>query len=277
MVASNLSYWRVGNPGERCLGAMLLADGEIERVLCHLPGLFRLLGELMYATGLRLEDLLRLRVRDVLADGAELCLRHDGEEVARRVRLSTRLAVAVAEQVRSVGRLFEADLAAGGFGSPLPAGFDRRFPLAGQRACLQHLFPSARVARDPVTGRWCRPPLEASAMHEALAVAGRAAGLPGAVQTHALRHAFAARMLKDGVPLEIMRKLMDHENVSTTEQYVAVLRNALEARKAPPQAPRTTAPTVPHSSRAQQPPLPLWDHAATDGARGGGEGRALVA
>lgn len=268
MVASNLSYWRVGNPGERCLGESLLDEAEVLRVLGHLPGLFRLVGELMLATGLRLEDLLQVRVRDVVGQRGELAVRDHGGTIRRHVRLDARLSAAVCDQVEQVRRLFEADQSAGGFGSALPRGFEDRYPLAGQRWCLQFLFPSSRVIRDGMTGRWCRPHLETSAVQEALAVAGRAAGLQHAVQTHALRHAYAARLLKDGVPMEVMRNLMGHANRSTTEQYVQVLKTAMEGRvlrdASERAVPARSSTTARRAMPLHQVSWPLWNRLAQD-------------
>jgi integrase len=236
MVASTLTYWRNGNPGERCLGDSLLTAVEVKRVLQHLRGGFRLLAELLYGTGLRLEEVLALRVRDVAARGHELLLRDGAGEVRRAIQLDPRIAEALAAHLSGVRLLLEDDLVSGQ-GAALPADLDALYPLAGQRWCWQFVFPSANVRADAATGRLVRSHLEADLVHRVLADAGRAAGLRKLVQTHSLRHAFAARLVGEGVSVDDLQRAMGHANRSTTIQYFEVLNAALEGARAGASAP----------------------------------------
>jgi site-specific recombinase XerD len=249
MVASTLTYWRNGNPGERCLGDSLLTEAEVQRVLQQLRGGFRLLAEILYGTGLRLEEVLALRVRDVAARGHALLIRDAAGEVRRTIQLAPRMAEALVAHQAGVRKLLEDDLVAGQ-GAVLPADLDVLYPLAGQRWCWQFVFPSAHVRAHAASGRRVRSHLEADLVHRVLAEAGRAAGLRKPVQTHSLRHAFAARLVSEGVSVDGLQRAMGHANRSTTLQYFEVLNAALESARAGEEAPARVV------RASQRPPLP---------------------
>lgn len=228
MSMATLSYWRVGNPGERCLRDSLLAPSEVHAVLMQLDGPFRVLGELMFATGLRVEALLALRVRDIDLAAGEIIVRAVDGTPQRYLRLSDRLVGAVRLQVEAARSLFAADRVAGRGEVPLPAGLGELFPLAGHRGCWQFLFPSLapRGAREP------RGAMGSGEVQQALAQAGQAAGLRKPVHSHSLRHAFAAHLVARRAPVEDVQELMGHDNRTTTERYIEALRAALEGQRA---------------------------------------------
>lgn len=249
MVASTLTYWRNGNPGERSMADGLLTEAEVQRVFAHLRGGFRLLAEVLYASGLRVEEALALRVRDVSPNGREVSLRDRAGAVVRTILLPARVADALCAHLDGVRLLFEDDLSAGQ-GAALPPELDALYPLAGQRWCWQFVFPSARLRPDVSTGRQVRGQLETDLVHQILARAGQEAGLQKQVQTHSLRHAYAARLIVEGRSIEDLQRAMGHANRSTTVQYADVLRAALESRSARPDEPRARV------RASQRPALP---------------------
>lgn len=223
-----LRYWASGNPGERGLADTLLTPAEIHNVLLNLRGTCRLVGELLFETGLKLEDALALRVRDVDLDQARLAIRGGGDEVARRIPLSEPLRAALAHHLQTVRAVHARDLAQSDFGAAMRPDLAAQYPFAARRWCWQWLFPSGEVRR--VADGHTRLPLGATVVCRAFADAGRHARVMTSVHPQAFRHAFTARLLAGGASLEALRACLGHANPATTERYVQVLQEAIDAR-----------------------------------------------
>jgi integrase len=226
MYAAPLSSGRTDLGAVQSLGATLLSPIDIHRVFEHTPGAFRLIGEILFATGMRLEELLTSRVRDVEADGWCLVVRDDRSEPVRRLRLPQRLRDGLMDHLARLQKWHEQELQRGGGEVDLSLVGPVTHPLAGRRWCWQYVFPSARTVADPETGRTVHTHLEASTVQAILAEAGQAAGLAKPVHAPALRHAFAVEYLGKGRPLADLQYLLGHTNPATTQRYVEVLQAA---------------------------------------------------
>lgn len=230
MYAAPLSTGRNDLGAVNVLGETLLSQEEIHRVFWHTPGAFRLLGEILYATGLRLEELLAVRVRDVDADGWCLVVRDVKGQVVRRLRLPLRLREALQAHLQRLQAWHSQEMERGGGEVDLKGVDVQEHPLAGRRWCWQYVFPSAETKVDPATGRAARPHLETSQVQAVLAEAGRAAGIAKPVHAQSLRHAFALQYLNKGRPIVDLQRLLGHTNPATTQRYIEVLQAADQRR-----------------------------------------------
>lgn len=218
MYAPPLSSGRNDLGAAQTLGETLLTPAEIHRVFGQTPGAYRFIGEVLYATGMRVEELLAVRVRDVEADGWCLLVRDVEEAVVRRLRLPRGLRDGLREHLARLQQWHTQEHAQGRV----------------ERWSMQYIFPSARRLRDTRSGGWVRPHLEAATVQAMLAKAGQAAGLAKPVHAQALRHAFAVRYLSQGRPLIDLQRLMGHRNPATTRRYVEVLKAAFRTRERGP-------------------------------------------
>jgi integron integrase len=201
----------------------VLSPGECRSLFAQLNGTPRLMAELAYGSGLRLMELLRLRIHHL-----DLA-RHRLQVVAGKGDKDrvTVLPEALATLLRShVGRLrsqWEADRQSQLPGVWLPEGLARKYPRAGVSWEWQWLFPAREVSRDPVTGLTRRHHLSDAWFQNLLKVAARTSGLDKRVTPHVLRHSFATHLLENGADIRTVQELLGHASVETTQIYTHVM------------------------------------------------------
>lgn len=243
------------------LGRGLLAVGEVERVLRGMRGAFRLIAEILWETGLRPEQVLGLRVRDILVERRVL--------VVGRLELvvSQRLADGLASHLARLQAWHEGELR-DGLGDAWLSRVDRqRYPFAGRRWCWQFVFPSRQLATDESTGRACRRPLDVSSIDRALVTAAAGAGLGKRVCASSMRHAWTARMIRQGVALHVLQARLGHDHIETTDRYVNLVARAVAtadriAEAAPAASPVRTRDAMPRP-HPMLGPLFTWAQAGT--------------
>jgi len=202
---------------------VVLTPEEARRVLDELRGVNRLVVELLYGSGLRLLEALRLRVKDVDFGRAEIRVR-EGKGGRDRV---TMLARATADGLRvhldGVRQLHARDLATGGGGVPLPGALHRKLPWAVRDWVWQWVFPAGRRRRDARSGAVCRHHWHATNVQRAVRAAVIASGLPKRATCHTFRHSFATHLLESGYDIRTVQELLGHRDVRTTMIYTHVL------------------------------------------------------
>ncbi|MBI2812885.1 MAG: integron integrase [Opitutae bacterium] len=190
----------------------------------RLSGDNRLMGELMYGSGLRLMELLRLRVKDLDLARRQLLVRGGKGDKDRATVLPERLVAPLREHVEGLRKIFAADRAAGLPGVWLPESLARKYPRAGERWEWQWVFPSRETSIDPQSGVRRRHHTVDSTFQNNIRAAGTAARIDKRVTPHVLRHSFATHLLEGGADIRTAQELLGHASVETTQIYTHVMQ-----------------------------------------------------
>ena len=186
---------------------------------------------LLYGAGLRLQECLELRVKDLDFDQQQIVVRRGKGQKDRLTMLPDAIAARLTEHLHMVRRRHERDLADGFGRVVLPFALDRKYPNAATDWGWQFVFPAARICRDPRWGPPSRFHVHESVVQRAVADAARKAGLAKKIGCHTFRHSFATHLLQSGHDIRTVQELLGHADVSTTMGYLHVLnRGALGVR-----------------------------------------------
>ncbi|MEL0082138.1 MAG: integron integrase [Gammaproteobacteria bacterium] len=202
---------------------VVLTRDEVEALLRELHGVYALMAGLMYGTGMRLMECMRLRVKDVDFGYSTITVRNGKGNKDRVVPLPRRFAAELKSHLGQVRALHQSDLGEG-FGEVyLPNALATKYPNAASEWGWQYVFPSARLSVDPRTGVTRRHHLHENSLQRAIKKAGAAAEIAKQVNSHALRHSFATHLLEAGYDIRTLQELLGHADVSTTMIYTHVL------------------------------------------------------
>lgn len=203
---------------------VVLTKDEVRRVLIVADARYALMLRLLYGTGMRLLELVRLRVKDLDLERRQALVRDGKGGKDRLTVLPESLKAAMEEQLNRVRTIYEADLRSGNSGVSLPAEVARKYPGAGREWPWQYVFPAAGLSRDPVGGRILRHHLQEDNLQRAMKMAVKRAGLSKAATCHTLRHSFATHLLENGVDIRTVQELLGHKDIATTQIYTHVMQ-----------------------------------------------------
>jgi integron integrase len=206
---------------------------EVARILAVVPPGHGLMARLLYGTGMRLMECLRLRVKDVDFVRREILIR-DGKGAKDRVTMLPAILVEpLQEQLTRARIYFDQDRAAGRAGVYLPHALERKYPMAGQEWAWFWVFPAEALSVDPRSGLDRRHHQHEKALQRALKRAVADAGVVRQVSVHTLRHSFATHLLQNGYDIRTVQELLGHSDVSTTMIYTHVLNRGGRAVTSP--------------------------------------------
>lgn len=201
----------------------VLTPHEIKQILDQLHGRNRLIIELLYGSGLRVNECLRLRVQDIDLNRFSLVIRDGKGRKDRQTILSPRLGATLSKQIEAAIELQREDNKHG-IGSSLDPSLRRKFPAANKTPGWAFIFPSSGWCRHPLDNILCRHHLHDSVVRRFLRVAVKQAGIDRKrVVCHTFRHSFATQMLASGSDIRTVQELLGHNDVSTTQIYTHVL------------------------------------------------------
>ena len=206
---------------------------EARRVLDCLEGTHRIMACLLYGSGLRLLECLRLRVKDLDFGQHQLLIRDGKGQKDRVTILPDPLEPLLQEHLRRTRRTHERDLRAGYGSVYLPHALARKCPSAAREWRWQYVFPARRLSRDPRAGEVRRHHGSASALQRAVRVAVREAGINKPGSCHTFRHSFATHLIEAGYDIRTIQELLGHKDVRTTMIYTHVLNRGGRAVKSP--------------------------------------------
>ena len=212
---------------------VVLSREEVALLLRHLSGHMHLIVTLLYGAGLRLEECLELRVKDIDFERDQIVVRQGKGRKDRVTMLPALAKEPLRLHLVEVRRIHDTDRAKGIGRVALPFAIARKLPAAATEWKWQFVFPAGRICRDPRFGPPSRYRLHESVVQKAVGQGARDAGLTKRVGPHTLRHLFATHLLEAGYDIRTVQELLGHRDVRTTMTYLHVMRKGALGVKRP--------------------------------------------
>jgi integron integrase len=212
---------------------VVLKHDVVLQLLDQLQGTYKLLAYLIYGSGLRLMEAVRLRIKDVDLDYGQITVRSGKGDKDRVTVLPDRLRKPLQLQIALSRRFFELDRQQAAPGVELPHALDRKYPNAGKEWPWFWLFPGKHRSVDPRSKIIRRHHLYERTLQRYIRQAAVEIGLSKPVSVHTLRHCFATRMLENGYDLRTIQELMGHTDIRTTQIYTHVVKRGAKGARSP--------------------------------------------
>jgi integron integrase len=211
----------------------VLTRPEVRHLLAAMSGTNQLMAKVLYGSGLRLMECVRLRTKDVDFGHHQIVVRQGKGAKDRVTILPDRLISPLQEHLQRVKMIHQQDLENGYGAVYLPYALDRKFPNASHEWAWQYVFPAQSLSEDPRTGRVRRHHIHPSTLQKAVKRAAKLAQINKRVTCHTLRHTFATHLIESGYDIRTVQDLLGHKDVRTTMIYTHVLNRGGLAVRSP--------------------------------------------
>ena len=230
-LALNLNFNQAAKPRKL---PVVLTKPEVTQLFACMDPQYLLLTQLLYGSGLRLMEAVRLRVNAIDFDYLSLMVWHGKGGKHRRVTLAPELIEPLRRQITLVQAFYQQDIQTAEFaGVWLPFALARKYPSAPKELGWQYLFPSTRLSIDPQSNVLRRHHIDETSLQKAVRTASKKAGICKQVTCHTLRHSFATHLLEAGMDIRTVQEQLGHTDVKTTQIYTHVLKQGASGVKSP--------------------------------------------
>jgi integron integrase len=200
----------------------VLTHTEAMSVIMHMTGVYRIIAQILYGSGLRLMECMRLRIKDVDFERKTITLRDTKSNRDRVTCLPQNVIEPLRLHLLKVRAQYETDLHYGRADVEMPYALESKYPNAGREWGWQYVFPASQFSVDPRSGVTRRHHLYETSVQKAVSKAAREAGIVKPCGPHTFRHSFATRLLEKGYDIRKIQELLGHKNVKTTMIYTHV-------------------------------------------------------
>jgi len=212
---------------------VILSPDELKMLISAMDGTYQLLAKILYGSGLRIMEALRLRVQDVNFDYEQIIVRSGKGNKDRVTVLPSNIVDDLKEQLTKSRHLHNKDLEEGYGEVYLPFALSRKYPRAGREWIWQYIFPSSKRSLDPESNIIRRHHLYHQNFSRAIKKAAYDIGINKRVTSHTLRHCFATHLLENGYDIRTVQELLGHKDVKTTQIYTHVMKKGASGVKSP--------------------------------------------
>ena len=212
---------------------VVLSREEVASLISLMQGTPHLVVKLLYGSGLRAMEALRLRVHDIDYDLKQITVRSGKGNKDRVTPFPVSVAPLLQSHLTRVKAIHEKDITDGYGAVYLPYALERKYPNAAKEWQWQYVFPSGSLSRDPISGLTRRHHIDPSVINKAIKAAAKRAGIQKRISSHTFRHSFATHLLERGTDIRTIQKLLGHSDLSTTMIYTHVLGRGAHGVKSP--------------------------------------------
>ena len=211
----------------------VMTKAETLRVINAMTDTWQLMAKLLFGTGMRLMECVRLRVKDIDFEQHIIIVREGKGAKDRVTMLPESLKTPLEHQLNYARALHDRDLSQGYGQVYLPFALERKYPNASREWQWQYVFPSHKLSKDPHTGVVRRHHVDESGLQRAVKTAAQKSGISKKISCHTFRHSFATHLLQSGYDIRTVQELLGHKDVSTTMIYTHVLNKGGVAVRSP--------------------------------------------
>ena len=205
---------------------VVLTRAEVAKVISLLEGVPQLIVKLLYGSGLRIMEAVRLRIKDVDFQMKQITVRSGKGDKDRVTTFPVSVIPFLENHLAKIKVMHDQDIAQGHGEVYLPYALSRKYPQAGKEWGWQYMFPARDLSTDPLTGTIRRHHVDPSVINKAIKTAARRTGLTKQISAHTFRHSFATHLLQRGTDIRTIQALLGHNNLSTTMIYTHILQQA---------------------------------------------------
>jgi integron integrase len=203
---------------------VVLTQEEVQSILYHMSGIYKLMLSLMYGCGLRMNELLRLRIKDIDFGFDNVYIWDSKSLKDRVVPLPQKIKEELRVHIEAVKKIHDQDLAQGYGETVLPNGLERKYPNASKEFKWQYLFPMHTISTDPITKKEMRHHILDQTFGKNITKAAQKAIIPKKVSAHTFRHSYATHLLLNGIDIRTIQELLGHKNLEMTMIYTHVVK-----------------------------------------------------